>query len=146
MIIIPEGEGRTGWASKRLWRIRGLEKRVCGPLCRRCADHGTAIAVGDAIQRSSLQTQQQQHRRARVMTIPPHWLDDVVDQALHAGCQEPGKLAAAIGKHDCFVAAVKAGLAEFERGRGLSQAQAVRQAIIDAIESHPPESSSTAHN
>jgi predicted transcriptional regulator len=72
------------------------------------------------------------------MTIPPHWLDDVVEQALCDGCQEPGKLAAAIGKHDCFVAAVKAGLAEFERGRGLSQAQAVRQAIVDAIEWRPP--------
>jgi len=72
------------------------------------------------------------------MTMPPHWLDAAIERSLRSGERDPRAVGQAIGESEQFQEAIRAGLAENVQGRlGLSSAQMVRQAIMEALESSP---------
>jgi hypothetical protein len=68
--------------------------------------------------------------------MPPHWLDDVIKDAVDSG--DPEAIAQAVADSDRFQRAIKSGL-EASNARpdviGPGRAQYVRQAIIAAVES-----------
>jgi hypothetical protein len=69
------------------------------------------------------------------MTMPPHWLDDVIEKAYRVSGDDAAAIGRAIGESERFVAAIEAGLADHPHGRpGMSPAQTIRQSIIESIE------------
>jgi hypothetical protein len=62
-------------------------------------------------------------------------LDQIVERVYRVNGHDPAAIARAIGESERLVAAIAAGLSDHpHRGPEISPAQAVREAILDAIE------------
>jgi hypothetical protein len=74
--------------------------------------------------------------------MPPHWLDATIEIALQTGLRDPSSLGRAIGGCERMQEAIRVGLADYVPGRlGLSEAQMIREAIMEAMEAggdNPP--------